>query len=68
MAGFYRRFVKDYAKVAKPLTVLLRVEVGQVPKSQSKKKKKIITNLNDETIEAFNKIKRILTISKKSFS
>ncbi|XP_075151143.1 uncharacterized protein LOC142225255 [Haematobia irritans] len=37
MSGFYRRFIKDYAKLAKPLTVLLRGEEGQMSKNMSSK-------------------------------
>ena len=38
MSGYYRRFIRDYAKLAKPLTILLRGEDGRVSKSFSKNK------------------------------
>lgn len=57
MAGYYRRFIKDYAKITKPLTALLRGEDGHVSKSQSKRKP---INLNEEESEAFNNIKSSL--------
>ena len=28
LAGYYRRFIKDFGKIAQPLTVLLKVEEG----------------------------------------
>lgn len=57
MAGFYRRFIQDYAKLAKPLTSLLRGEDGHVSKTLSKTKS---VNLTDNEVMAFNKIKNSL--------
>ena len=42
-AGFYRRFIKDFSKIAKPLSNLLNKEVVFV--------------FNDECLEAFNTLK-----------
>jgi hypothetical protein len=61
LSGYYRRFIYDYAKLAKPLTSLLRGEDGRVSKSISKNK---IINLTQDAIEAFEKIKNSL-ISKE---
>ena len=37
LSGFYRRFIKDYAKIAKPLTTLLREQEGRLSKRMSAK-------------------------------
>ena len=60
LSGYYRRFVKDYAKVAKPLTKLLREEDGhsQISKTQSKNH---LVKLDDEAKKAFQLIKDILS-------
>lgn len=58
MSGFYRRFIKDYAKIAKPLTSLLRGEEGRMSKKMSAK---IPITLNEDAMEAFNKIKNTLS-------
>lgn len=57
LSGYYRRFIRDYAKIAKPLTALLRGEEGNLPKSQSGKK---LISLNNGAMEAFNKLKTAL--------
>ena len=57
MAGYYRRFVKDFAVIAKPLTKFLRGEDGRVPKNMSAKK---IINFDEDAIEAFENIKKSL--------
>lgn len=58
LAGYYRRFVKDFAKIAKPLTTLLRGEDGRVSKNLSSKK---TIDLDESAKAAFNKIKEILS-------
>ncbi|XP_075157913.1 uncharacterized protein LOC142231180 [Haematobia irritans] len=57
LSGYYRRFIQDYAKLAKPLTSLLRGEEGRVSKNQSKS---IRINLDSEALAAFQKIKSTL--------
>lgn len=56
MSGYCRRFIRDYAKIAKPLTSLLRGEDGRVSENLSKSKPWHL----DDAIEAFNKIKNHL--------
>ena len=46
-AGFYRRFIKDFSKVARPLCSLLQKDVPFV--------------FNDECKAAFNTLKELLT-------
>ena len=55
MMSYYRRFVKDFAKISKPLTNLLRGERN--PASNKKIK------LNIEEQQCFEKLKKILTSS-----
>ena len=55
LMGYYRRFVKDFAKIAKPLTKLLRGD------GNTQSKKKIQFNANER--ECFNQMKKILTSS-----
>lgn len=57
MTSYYRRFIRDYAKIAKPLTTLLRGEGGRVSKHISNK---TIIELDKEAREAFNKLKNTL--------
>lgn len=57
MSGYYRRFIRDYSKLAKPLTSLLRGEDGHVSANMSKKK---LIQLNQDAIEAFHKLKNSL--------
>ena len=58
LAGYYRRFVKDYASIAKPLTKYLRGEHGHVGTRQSKFVK---IELDDEALAAFEKLKKLLS-------
>lgn len=57
MSGYYRRFVRDYAKLAKPLTTLLRGEDGRVSKNASKNKS---IQLDAKARSAFEKLKNTL--------
>ena len=50
LAGFYRKFIKNYAKKAKPLT-----DLASIPG----KKVKIV--LDEKAKKAFEKIKRLVT-------
>jgi len=57
MAGYYRKFIKNYAFITKPLTIYLSGENGRV--SQNKSKNTEIF-LNSDAIEAFDKVKALL--------
>lgn len=56
--GYYRRFIKAYAEIAKPLTEMLRGEFGRIPKNLSKKTQ---LNFTEQQIRAFNQLKTCLT-------
>lgn len=57
MTGYYRRFIKDYAKIVKPLTLHLRGENGQVGKNQSAK---VSIKLDEIAIDSFEQVKQKL--------
>lgn len=57
LSGYYRKFIKNYAAIVKPLTVFLRSEIGQV---SSKLSSRVKINLDEKAIEAFNEIKEKL--------
>lgn len=57
LAGYYRRFIHDFAKIAKPLTIHLRSEVDQV---KANKSSKIPICLDKAGNDAFEKLKLLL--------
>lgn len=57
MTSYYRRFIRDYAKIAKPLTALLREECDRVSKHTLNK---TAIELDKEAREAYNKLRNTL--------
>ncbi|XP_037924348.1 uncharacterized protein LOC119660042 [Hermetia illucens] len=57
LSGYYRRFIKNYAAIAKPLTQLLRGENGNIGTNQSKNKE---ITLSVAAKDAFNRLRKIL--------
>lgn len=57
LSGYYRRFVRNYASLVKPLTKYLRGENGNVSARQSKN---IQIALDNDAKASFEKVKRIL--------
>ena len=57
-AGFYRRFIKDYAKIAQPLNSLLE---GHSPSTKSKRKTPIFWSWDDAQQVSFDTLKSKLT-------
>jgi transposase InsO family protein len=58
-AGYYRKFVKDFAKIARPLNDLL---IGDQPKKRKKVKKENLTwNWTSKHEDAFQQLKDVLT-------
>ena len=55
--NYYRWFIKDFAKIAKPLTNEIKCENGKVSACKSRK---IYLHFNQNQIETFNKLKDIL--------
>lgn len=58
LAGYYRRFIKDYANIAKPLTKYLEGENGHV---SARKSKNVEISLNPDALSAFDKLRKILS-------
>lgn len=57
LAGYYRKFIKDFAKIAKPLTIHLQTESGMVKAKQSGR---VPVTLDHAALEAFEKLKTLL--------
>ena len=63
LASYYRRFIKDFSKMSKPLTKLMqgiKYEKGKKQKDQNKKIS-ITENWGKEQEENFNRLKQVLT-------
>lgn len=58
LASYYRCFIRDFASIAKPLTDILKGENGKVSAHQSKK---IKVNFNESQVQAFEKLREILS-------
>lgn len=58
MIGYYRKFIKNYAQVAKPLSKYLAGENGKVSQYMSKK---IEIKLDEEGIITFDRLKKLLS-------
>lgn len=60
MTSYYRKFIQDYAKVAKPLTNLTRGLYANIKSSQSSK---VPITLDETAIQSFKDLKSILSSS-----
>jgi len=58
LASYYRRFIKDFASIAKPKSDILQGENGKVSAGQSKK---IPVNFDDHQRQTFEKFKNVLS-------
>ena len=57
LSGYYRRFIKGYANIAKPLTKLLRGDGGMISRTESCKRK---IEMDDEAKHAVDNLKNAL--------
>jgi len=57
LTGCYRKFVQNYAKIAKPLTKYLEGQNGKVSKKASRK---TLIQFDDSSVRAFNELKENL--------
>lgn len=60
LASYYRRFIRDFAKVAKPLTNLTRGVNAQIKANQSRK---INISIGKEGLKSFSDLKELLMSS-----
>ena len=59
LAGYYRRFIKNFSQISRPLTNLMPVPSGK--KRQKKQKRNHEWHWGEEEEQAFNKLKELLT-------
>lgn len=57
LAGYYRRLIRDFALISKPLTDILKGENGSVSASRSKK---VVVKFNSEQLVLFNKLRNVV--------
>lgn len=57
LTGHYRRFIRGYAEIAKPLTSMMRGDLGKTPRNKSMK---MNIELNSEQIKSFKQLKNCL--------
>lgn len=58
LTSYYRKFIRDYAKIAKPLTNLTRGENAQIKANQSRR---VPIELDEKALQAFDDLKNLLT-------
>ena len=58
--GYYRRFIRNFSQISRPLTDLMPIPTGKKTKSNSKKKKKE-WNWGESQEKAFATLKQLLT-------
>lgn len=57
LSSYYRRFIKDFAKIAKPLTIHLRGDNGMVKANRSAN---VLISLDQAALDSFQTIKTLL--------
>lgn len=58
LTSYYRKFIQDYAKIAKPLTNITRGDLSNVRANQSRN---VPISLDDDAIRSFETLKELLT-------
>lgn len=57
LAGYYRKFIKNFAQITKPLTLHLKGENGLVKANRSSR---VLIDLDQEAMNAFERVKLLL--------